>query len=137
MLELLALMLQKCLFLLGYITGKSEFSKQLPRAEKEALVIRMAQGDEEACQTLITHHLRLVSYSARKYTVPGYGADDLISIGVTGADHGLNSFKPQSGTALGTYAARCIENAIRTPARQVRCGGPCGGVGELLGDGEG
>ena len=120
MFQLLALMLEECLFFLGYITGKSEFPKQLPRAEEEALVARMAGGDEEARQLLITHNLRLVSHIARKYTVPGYGPDDLISIGVIGLIKAVNSFKPQSGTALGTYAARCIENEILMTLRASR-----------------
>ena len=120
MLELIALMMQECLFFLGYITGKSEFPKQLPRQEEEALIARMAEGDEEARQSLITHNLRLVSHIARKYTVPGYGPDDLISIGVIGLIKAVNSFKPQSGTTLGTYAARCIENEILMTLRASR-----------------
>ena len=120
MLELISLMLQECLFFLGYITGKSQFPKQLPRAEEEALIARMAEGDDEARQTLITHNLRLVSHIARKYTVPGYGPDDLISIGVIGLIKAVNSFKPHSGTALGTYAARCIENEILMTLRASR-----------------
>ena len=117
MFGMLALMLQECVFFLGYITGRSEFPKQLPRKEEEALVTRMLGGEEEARQLLITHNLRLVSHIARKYTVPGYGPDDLISIGVIGLIKAVNSFKPQSGTTLGTYAARCIENAILSQMR--------------------
>lgn len=116
----LAALLQECLFFLGYITGKSEFPKQLSRAEEEALVARMAEGDEEARQALITHNLRLVSHIARKYTVPGFGPDDLISIGVIGLIKAVGSFKPASGTALGTYAARCIENEILMTLRASR-----------------
>lgn len=117
---MLALLMQECLFFLGYITGKSEFPKQLPRAEEEGLIRRLAQGDEEARQLLITHNLRLVSHIARKYTVPGFGPDDLISIGVIGLIKAVNSYKPASGTALGTYAARCIENEILMTLRASR-----------------
>ena len=120
MLELFALMMKECLFFLGYITGKSEFPKQLARSEEEALIARMQAGDEAARETLITHNLRLVSHIARKYTVPGYGPDDLISIGVIGLIKAVNSYKPQSGTALGTYAARCIENEILMTLRASR-----------------
>jgi len=120
MFQLLALMLEECLFFLGYITGKSEFPKQLPREEENALVTQMLDGSEEARQALITHNLRLVSHIARKYTVPGYGPDDLISIGVIGLIKAVNNFKPQSGTALGTYAARCIENEILMTLRASR-----------------
>ena len=80
MLELFALMMKECLFFLGYITGKSEFPKQLARSEEEALIARMLAGDEAARETLITHNLRLVSHIARKYTVPGYDADDLMDM---------------------------------------------------------
>ena len=120
MLELMTLLLQEGLFFLGYITGKSEFPKQLPREEEEELVRRMLEGDGEARQTLITHNLRLVSHIARKYTVPGYGPDDMISIGVIGLIKALGSFKTQSGTSLGTYAARCIENEILMTLRASR-----------------
>ena len=120
MLELFAMMLKECLFFLGYVTGKSEFPKQLPREEENALVVRMVEGDDDARQALITHNLRLVSHIARKYTVPGYGQDDLISIGVIGLIKAVNSFKPHSGTALGTYAARCIENEILMTLRASR-----------------
>ena len=112
MFDVIGLLLQEGLFFLGYVTGRSEFPKQLPRAEEEALVRRMAEGDDNARQVLITHNLRLVSHIARKYTVPGHGQDDLISIGVIGLIKAVNSYKPGSGTALGTYAARCIENEI-------------------------
>ena len=114
MLELLAL-LQECLFFLGYITGKSQFPKPFTREEEAEAIRQMAEGSEEARKELITHNLRLVSHIARKYMVPGYGPDDLISIGVIGLIKAVNSYKPESGTALGTYAARCIENAILSP----------------------
>ena len=120
MLELITLLLQESLFFLGYITGKSEFPKQLPRQEEEALIARMLDGDDDARQSLITHNLRLVSHIARKYTVPGHGADDLISIGVIGLIKAVNSYKPHAGTALGTYAARCIENEILMTLRASR-----------------
>lgn len=120
MLDVIALLMQECLFFLGYITGRSEFPKQLPKAAEDELAMRMADGDEEARQLLITHNLRLVSHIARKYTVPGYGPDDLISIGVIGLIKAVGSFKPQSGAALGTYAARCIENEILMTLRASR-----------------
>ena len=52
--------------------------------------------------------------------MPGYGQDDLISIGVIGLIKAVNSYKAGSGTALGTYAARCIENEILMTLRASR-----------------
>lgn len=120
MLELLAILLHESLFFLGYITGRSEFPRALTRTEEQALLARMQKGDDEARQELISHNLRLVSHIARKYSVPGYGADDLISIGVIGLIKAVNSFKPESGAQLGTYAARCIENEILMTLRASR-----------------
>ncbi|MBR6569714.1 MAG: sigma-70 family RNA polymerase sigma factor, partial [Clostridia bacterium] len=48
------------------------------------------------------------------------GADDLISIGVIGLIKAVNSFRPESGAALGTYAAKCIENEILMTLRASR-----------------
>lgn len=120
MFELLALMMQECLFFLGYITGKSQFPKPLTRQEEAEAIARMQAGDEEARKALIAHNLRLVSHIARKYQVPGYGPDDLISIGVIGLIKAVNSFRPGAGTSLGTYAARCIENEILMTLRASR-----------------
>ncbi len=120
MLPIIPLLMQECLFFLGYITDRSEFPKQLPREQEAALIAQMAGGSPEARELLITHNLRLVSHIARKYQVPGYGPDDLISIGVIGLIKAVNSFKPESGAALGTYAARCIENEILMTLRASR-----------------
>lgn len=120
MFEILSALLQQCLFFLGYITGRSEFPKSLSRAEEAALIASMEKGEHEARQELIAHNLRLVSHIARKYQIPGYGADDLISIGVIGLIKAVDSFKSSSGTALGTYAARCIENEILMTLRASR-----------------
>lgn len=120
MFEILSALLQQCLFFLGYITGRSEFPQSLSRAEETALIARMEKGEHEARQELIAHNLRLVSHIARKYQIPGYGADDLISIGVIGLIKAVDSFKSSSGTALGTYAARCIENEILMTLRASR-----------------
>lgn len=120
MMEMMLLMLRECLFLLGYVTGQSQFPRQLTREEENALLLRMADGDQEARNQLIEHNLRLVSHIARKYTVPGYGQDDLISIGIIGLIKAVNSYKAGSGTALGTYAARCIENEILMTLRASR-----------------
>ena len=112
MLELLALLMQQCLFFLGYITGRSEFPPALNRAEEAELIGKLDAGDHNARQGLITHNLRLVSHIARKYQIPGYGADDLISIGVIGLIKAVNSFKPDKSIRLATYAAKCIDNEL-------------------------
>ncbi len=69
------------------------------------------QGDKEAKEILIKHNLRLVAHIAKKYT--NYGDnDELISIGSIGLIKAIESYKPDKGTQLATYASRCIENEI-------------------------
>ena len=114
------LMLKECLFFLGYVTGRSQFPRAFTRQEEEDCLRRLAEGDGQAREELITHNLRLVSHIARKYQVPGFGQDDLISIGVIGLIKAVNSFRPGTGTSLGTYAARCIENEILMTLRASR-----------------
>lgn len=110
--QLLFFFLQDALFLLGYLSRGSVFPKPLDRAQEAEMLRRMAQGDAKARETLIEHNLRLAAHIARKYTVPGFDQDDLISIGTVGLIKGVNTYKPGSGTQLSTYCARCIENEI-------------------------
>ena len=112
MMGLLALLNQECLFFLGHVTGSQQYPKPLTRREEAKLLAEMAEGSEEARRELILHNLRLVAHIARKYTVPGHNAEDLTSIGVVGLIKAVGSYRCGGGTSLGTYAARCIENAI-------------------------
>ena len=110
--SLLMFFIHDALFLLGYLAKGSAFPKPLSREEEAKMIARMQQGDERARETLIEHNLRLAAHIARKYTVPGYDSDDLISIGTVGLIKGVGTFKPGTGTQLSTYCARCIENEI-------------------------
>ncbi|MDR3050509.1 MAG: RNA polymerase sporulation sigma factor SigK [Oscillospiraceae bacterium] len=114
-------LLKDALFFLGYMAGRSSFPKPLPAAEERAAVQRwLTQKDEAARNTLVEHNLRLVAHIARKYTVPGMEADDLISIGTIGLIKGVSTFRPASGTQLSTYCARCIENEILMSLRAAQ-----------------
>lgn len=110
--QMVLFFLQDALFLLGYLAQGNVFPKPLARSEEAELLERMAKGDGEAREKLITHNLRLCAHIARKYSVPGCDQDDLISIGTVGLIKGVNTFRPGSGTQLSTYCARCIENEI-------------------------
>ena len=110
--QLMMFILQDALFMLGYLSRGNAFPKPLERKAEEELLTRMAEGDGEAREKLITHNLRLCAHIARKYTIPGYDQDDLISIGTIGLIKGVNTYKRGSGTQLSTYCARCIENPM-------------------------
>ncbi|MDD7446052.1 MAG: RNA polymerase sporulation sigma factor SigK [Clostridiales bacterium] len=105
-------LIRDALFFLGYLNDRSSFPKPLSAREERACLRRMQEGDDSARRALIEHNLRLVAHIARKYTVPGCDADDLVSIGAIGLIKAVNTFRPDSGTTLSTYASRCIENEI-------------------------
>jgi RNA polymerase sporulation-specific sigma factor len=67
---------------------------------------------EFARNMLVEHNLRLVAHLVKKFDGTGEDSDDLISIGTIGLIKGINTFNPDKGTKLATYAARCIENEI-------------------------
>ena len=70
------------------------------------------QGDIDSRNILVEHNLRLVAHIIKKYFTQTEDIDDLISIGTIGLIKGINTYKPDKGVRLATYASRCIENAI-------------------------
>jgi hypothetical protein len=105
--------IKELLVLAGYLSGKT-FPKPLTKEEESDCLIRSAHGDEAARHKLVEHNLRLVAHIVKKYQNTALSGDDLISIGTIGLIKAVNSFLPKKGTALATYAAKCIENAIRS-----------------------
>ena len=99
-----------CLIL--HVTDTDSFPKPLSKKEEERVIEKYAAGDESAKNILIEHNLRLVAHIIKKYYSNYSEQDDLISIGTIGLIKGINSFKPEKGTKLATYCARCIENEI-------------------------
>lgn len=112
MLSFLMWLLKDALFFFGMVSGRGSFPKPLSRQEEAQTIAAMAAGDADARLRLIEHNLRLVSHIARKYTVPGYSQEDLVSVGTLGLMKAVDTFKPETGSQLATYAARCIENEI-------------------------
>lgn len=80
----------------------------------------MANGDDEARNTLIERNLRLVAHVAKKYSSTKIEQDDLISIGTIGLIKGIKSFNINNGTRLSTYVSRCIDNEILMHLRATK-----------------
>ena len=76
-----------------------------------------SQKREWAKEVLIERNLRLVAHIAKKYQGSDIDMEDLISIGTVGLIKAVFSFNPEKQSKLGTYAARCIENAILSQMR--------------------
>ena len=53
-----------------------------------------------------------LNHMLKKYYTQSDEQDDLISIGTIGLIKGVSSYRPEKGTRLATYAAKCVENAI-------------------------
>lgn len=110
-LESLLALLKNLIIFSSYVTEKSSFPKPLSKEKEKEYLEKSASGDREAKEILVKHNLRLVAHIAKKYS--NYGDnDELISIGSIGLMKAIDSFKPDKGTQLATYASRCIENEI-------------------------
>jgi RNA polymerase sporulation-specific sigma factor len=114
------LMLNGLLFSLRVTGREGSFPRPLSRQEEEDCLTRLAQGDSSARDTLIEHNLRLVAHIVKKYFVQTDEQDDLISIGTIGLIKAINTYRPDKGIKLATYAARCIENEILMYLRKTK-----------------
>lgn len=96
------------------------FPKPLTKKEENEAIEKAAAGDIKARNLLVEHNLRLVVHIIKKYYSENKDQDDLISIGTIGLIKGIDSYKPEKGTKLATYAARCIENEILMHFRSAK-----------------
>ena len=112
MLEAAFLLLMNSLLLMLRIAPGDSFPKPLSREEEEKYLERWGQGDIESRNILVEHNLRLVAHIIKKYFTQSEDTEDLISIGTIGLIKGINTYKPEKGVRLATYASRCIENEI-------------------------
>ncbi len=99
------------LLLVSYIASNT-FPQPLSEEEEAKYLDLLARGDEKARNILTERNLRLVAHIVKKFDGTGEDPDDLISIGTIGLIKAINTFNPDKGTRLATYAARCIENEI-------------------------
>lgn len=77
------------------------------------LAARIAKGDTEARETMITSNLRLVVKIAQEYSNLGLSVLDLINEGNMGLMKAVERFDPSKGGKLSTYASWWIKQAIK------------------------
>lgn len=94
------------------------FPKPLSAREEVETFAALRAGDPTARETLIRHNLRLVVHVAKKYYAQPSDQEDLISIGTIGLMKAVDTFDSTRKARFSTYASRCIENAILTPANR-------------------
>ena len=94
------------------------FQQPLDKEEEDHYLDLLKNGNpqesQEAKEILIERNLRLVAHIAKKYQNTDVETQDLISIGTVGLIKAIMSYDKDKKSKLGTYAARCIENAILT-----------------------
>ena len=103
--------LSNALCYVGYIRSNS-FQQPLDKEGEARCMSLRSERDEEARNKLIEHNLRLVAHIVKKYDIKKEQTEDLISIGTIGLIKAVDSFKPEKGHKLTTYASKCIENEI-------------------------
>ncbi len=90
-------------------------------AENFALLERAQQGDERACERMVSENSALIWSVARRYFGRGVEADDLYQLGCLGFIKAVKGFDLTYGTQFSTYAVPKIAGEIR---RFLRDDGP-------------
>ena len=115
LLTLLQFFATKFLFLALHLESGC-FPRPLTAREEAAAFSALRAGDPAAREKLIRHNLRLVAHIVKKYyALPG-DQEDLVSIGTIGLVKAVDTFDATRKARFSTYASRCIENAILSPA---------------------
>lgn len=109
---LLSFLSANYLYFILHINNNSCFPKPLSPKEEAIALEKFKNGDLNARALLIERNLRLVSHIVKKYYSRTNDTEDLISIGSIGLIKAIDSFNPDKGIRLATYASRCIENEI-------------------------
>lgn len=115
----LALFIKQLSLLVSYVKNNA-FPQPLAEQEEAKHLQLMAEGNPNSRNILIEHNLRLVAHIVKKFDNTGEDLEDLISIGTIGLIKAIESFRPNKGTKLATFAARCIENEILMHLRALK-----------------
>ncbi len=115
----IAMFLKELMLLVSYVKS-NVFPQPLEEKEESLHLQRMSEGDPVSRNLLIEHNLRLVAHIVKKFDNTGEDQEDLISIGTIGLIKAIESYSPNKGTKLATFAARCIENEILMHLRSLK-----------------
>lgn len=103
-----------------YMQSIGQF-RLVTQKEEAQLAKRIAKGDQEARDILISSNLRLVVKIAHDFKGLGLPLLDLISEGNIGLMRAVEKFDPSKGAKLSSYAAWWIKQSMRRAlANQVR-----------------
>lgn len=89
----------------------------LKENEKEELIRRVKEGDEEAKKQYIYGNLRLVLSVIQRFTGRGESPDDIFQVGCIGLIKAINNFDLDQNVKFSTYAVPMIIGEIRRHLR--------------------
>ena len=89
----------------------------LSNVEKQELLIRIKNGDNEAREKFIQCNLRLVLSVIQRFGGRGENADDLFQVGCIGLIKAIDNFDLTQGVQFSTYAVPMIIGEIRRHLR--------------------
>ncbi|WP_438495759.1 RNA polymerase sporulation sigma factor SigK [Paenibacillus sp. IHBB 3054] len=115
----IALLIKELTLLVSYVRNNA-FPQPLSEQDESKYLGMMAEGDAKARNMLIEHNLRLVAHIVKKFDNTGEDTEDLISIGTIGLIKAIENYRPNKGTKLATFAARCVENEILMHLRSLK-----------------
>ncbi|MEX2461809.1 MAG: RNA polymerase sporulation sigma factor SigK [Paenibacillaceae bacterium] len=115
----IALFIKEIMLLVSYVKNNA-FPQPLTEVEEAKHLQLMAEGNQVSRNLLVEHNLRLVAHIVKKFDNTGEDLEDLISIGTIGLIKAIESYSPNKGTKLATFAARCIENEILMHLRSLK-----------------
>lgn len=87
--------------------------KVLKEAEKNALLLRIKDGDEKAREELINGNLRLVLSVIQRFSGRGENPDDLFQVGCIGLIKAIDNFSTEYNVKFSTYAVPMIMGELR------------------------
>lgn len=85
----------------------------LSEQEKEALFVRIKQGDKDAREEYIKGNLRLVLSVIKRFSSSNENTDDLFQVGCVGLMKAVDNFEPDRLVKFSTYAVPMIIGEVR------------------------
>lgn len=87
--------------------------KVLKESEKNELLLKIKQGDQNAREQLISGNLRLVLSVIQRFAGRGEPPDDLFQVGCIGLIKAIDNFSTEFGVKFSTYAVPMIMGELR------------------------
>ncbi len=83
----------------------------------QELIALFHTGDEFAAEALLRRYAGYVRYFARRYSLVGGDAEDLIQEGMIGLFQAIRSYDAEKSASFRTYSASCILNRLTSAIR--------------------